>query len=80
MNFKGGLWVPDDGIVSPMDLLHTFADEAKKHGIQIIEDCEVQKVLTKTTKGGQYHKVKSVLTSMGEIECDIFVNAAGIVI
>lgn len=33
----------------------------------------------KKTKGGQYYKVKGVETSLGEIDCDIFVNCAGIV-
>ena len=76
---EGGLWVPQDATLSPKRLLNTFANEAKRHGIKIIEHCEVQKVLVKTTHGGQYFKVRGVETSMGLIECDLFVNCAGIV-
>jgi hypothetical protein len=59
--------------------LSTFADEARKHGIKKIEDCEVKSVLAKTTRGGHYYKVSGVETSLCLIECDIFVNCAGIV-
>lgn len=68
-----------DSTVSPIDLLNTFANEARQQGIQIFEHCEVSKVLVKTTRGGQYCKVQGVETSLGTIECDIFVNCAGIV-
>lgn len=76
---EGGMYVPDDGIVSPTHLLHTFASEARKHGIRIVENCEIKKVYVKTTHGGQYYKVKGVDTTLGYIDCDIFVNCAGIV-
>jgi glycine/D-amino acid oxidase-like deaminating enzyme len=76
---EGGIWEPRDGTISAMNLLNTFADESRKQGIKIIENCEVQKVLVKTTRGGHYFKVKGVETSLGVIECDIFVNCAGIV-
>lgn len=62
-----------------MDYLNYFANQAKKHGIKIIEHCEVKKVLVKEIKNGHYHKVRGVKTNLGEIECDIFVNCAGIV-
>jgi glycine/D-amino acid oxidase-like deaminating enzyme len=71
--------VPDDATISPKDLLHTFADEARKHGILIKENCEVTKVLVKQTRSGYYHKVGGVETTQGVIECDIFVNCTGIV-
>jgi glycine/D-amino acid oxidase-like deaminating enzyme len=74
------MWVPNDGIISPMHVMCTFAEEARKNGIKIVENCEVQKVLVKTTHGGQYYKVRGVETSLGLIECDVFVNCAGIVI
>lgn len=68
-----------DSTVSPIDLLNTFVNEARQQGIQIFEHCEVTKVLVKTTRGGQYCKVRGVETSLGTIECDIFVNCGGIV-
>ena len=71
--------MPQDGTISPLDLLHTLASESRKNGINIIEHCEVTKVLVKETRGGQYYKVRGVETTRGTIECDIFVNCAGIV-
>lgn len=71
--------MPQDGTVSPLDLLHTLASESRKNGINIIENCEVTKVLVRETRGGQYYKVRGVETTRGTIECDIFVNCAGIV-
>jgi glycine/D-amino acid oxidase-like deaminating enzyme len=59
--------------------LNTFAEEARKNGILIVENCEVKKILVKETRGGQYSKVRGVVTSLGTIECEIFVNCAGIV-
>ena len=76
---EGALWIPSEGLISPSNLLNTFADESRKNGIKIIEDCEVKSVLAKTTRGGHYFKVSGVETSLGLIECDIFVNCAGIV-
>ena len=77
---EGGIWEPRDAIVSPRHLLNTFVDDSRKNGVKILENCEVEKVLVKTTRGGHYFKVKGVHTSMGIIECDVFVNCAGIVI
>ena len=77
-DLEGGVWNPMDSTVSSSDLLHTFASEARRQGIQIFEHCEVQKVLVKETRGGQYFKVRGVETSLGTIECDIFVNCGGI--
>ena len=76
---KGGIWNPLDATVSPIDLLDTFVSEAKKNGIKMYENCEVTKILVDETHGGQYNKVSGVETNMGTIECDIFVNCAGIV-
>jgi hypothetical protein len=41
------VWLKDDATVSPIDLLHTLTSESKKNGIQIVEHCEVTKVLVK---------------------------------
>jgi pyruvate dehydrogenase phosphatase regulatory subunit len=75
---EGSVFVPGDSTVSPMILLQTFASEAKKHGIHIYEHTEVTKVLVKSTRAGYYNKVSGVVTNRGTIECDIFVNCAGI--
>jgi glycine/D-amino acid oxidase-like deaminating enzyme len=71
--------VPSDGTISAQNLLNAFVEESHKNGIVFVENCEVKKVLVKTTRGGQYYKVRGAETSKGTIECDIFVNCAGIV-
>lgn len=77
-DLEGGLWVDDDGTVSTKDLLNTFVNECRKNDIKIVEDCEVTKIITKQSRGGLYHKVRGVETTHGTIECDFFVNCAGI--
>jgi pyruvate dehydrogenase phosphatase regulatory subunit len=77
-DLEGGIWMPQDGIVSSNDLLNVFIDECKKNDIFIVENCEVTKVITKATRGGHYSKVSAVETTHGLIECDYFVNCAGI--
>ena len=78
-DLEGGLWVPEDGVVSPKALLKTLVDECRKNNIVMVENCEVNRVLTTRAKSGIYHKVRAVETSQGLIECDYFVNCAGIV-
>jgi pyruvate dehydrogenase phosphatase regulatory subunit len=55
-----------------------FVDECKKNDINIIENCAVTKVITKSTRGGHYTKVSAVETTQGIIDCDYFVNCAGV--
>ena len=55
-----------------------FVDECRKNDINIIENCQVTKVITKSTRGGHYTKVSAVETSQGIIDCDYFVNCAGV--
>jgi pyruvate dehydrogenase phosphatase regulatory subunit len=78
-DLEGGIWVPHDGTISVMALLQTFVDECKLNQIPIIENCEVTKVITRASRGGHYSKVYAIETTQGVIECDYFVNCAGIV-
>jgi glycine/D-amino acid oxidase-like deaminating enzyme len=78
-DLEGGIWVPHDGTISVADLLQTFVDECKKNDVPIIENCDVTKVITKPARGGHYSKVYAAETTDGVIECDYFVNCAGIV-
>ena len=48
-------------------------------GVKIIEDCHVKVILTEKRRAGQYDRVTRVLTSKGNIKCDIYVNCTGIV-
>ncbi|XP_014666984.1 PREDICTED: pyruvate dehydrogenase phosphatase regulatory subunit, mitochondrial-like isoform X2 [Priapulus caudatus] len=70
-DIEGALWTPSDGVVSPSDLVATFARLARKNGGEIIEGCRVENVLTKNLR------VDKVQTNHGTIECEYFVNCAG---
>ncbi len=78
-DLEGGIWVPHDGTISVAELLQTFVGECRKNQVPIIENCEVTKVITKASRGGHYSKVYAIETTQGVIECDYFVNCAGIV-
>ncbi|KAF2368189.1 Glycine cleavage T-protein-like N-terminal [Trinorchestia longiramus] len=67
----GAMWVPDDGVCHPYRLTRTLMQIANKMGAQVVEHCEVNKVVVKE------NKVVGVETNKGIIECEIFINAAG---
>ncbi|GFR74605.1 pyruvate dehydrogenase phosphatase regulatory subunit, mitochondrial [Elysia marginata] len=67
----GGVWVPDDGVVTAQDVAMTLAKLSKEKGVKMFEKVSVDKVVTK--KG----MVREVVTSAGTIKCDFFVNCAG---
>lgn len=48
-------------------------------GVKIVEDCSVKEILTEKQRGGQYDRVTSVVTSQGDIKCDVFINCTGLV-
>lgn len=52
-------------------ICETLILEAKKMGVNIIENCTVSEVMSSNGK------VSSVNTSLGTINCDYFVNCAG---
>ncbi|CAF1044439.1 unnamed protein product [Adineta ricciae] len=74
----GGLWVKDDFMVDPVSLALTFAKLAIDNGVKIVEDCSVKEILTEKQRGGQYDRVTSVVTSQGDIKCDVFINCTGL--
>ncbi|XP_066152391.1 pyruvate dehydrogenase phosphatase regulatory subunit, mitochondrial isoform X1 [Euwallacea fornicatus] len=67
----GGLWIPGDGVADPYETCMALVGEAKKMGVQVVENCSLTKV---TQTGG---KISSVDTSLGPINCEYFVNCAG---
>lgn len=67
------MWVPGDGVVDPYAVCYTLAVEAVKEGVQIFENCKVERVLTSPVTGS----VMAVETEKGIITCDVFVNCAG---
>ena len=48
-------------------------------GVKIIEGCSVKEILTEKQRAGQYDRVTSVVTSQGDIKCDVFINCIGMV-
>ncbi|KAK3757648.1 hypothetical protein RRG08_000161 [Elysia crispata] len=67
----GGLWIPEDGVVTAQDVSMTLAKIAREKGVKIFEKVSVEKVVTKDGL------VTEVVTSGGTIKCDFFVNCAG---
>lgn len=67
----GAMWVPHDGVCHPYKLTRSLMQLANKMGAEVVEECEVIKVVVKE------NRVVGVDTNKGIIECDIFINAAG---
>lgn len=70
-DLKGGLFIPQDGVVDKEKLRQVLLSEAIKRGVTLVENCQVEKVLAVD------HRVNAVMTNLGDIECVYFVNAAG---
>ena len=68
----GGLWVPNDGVANPFEICRGLAALSKDLGVRLVENCELQEVLTKNGS------VSGVITSLGFIACENFVNTAGL--
>ncbi|XP_067144980.1 pyruvate dehydrogenase phosphatase regulatory subunit, mitochondrial isoform X2 [Centruroides vittatus] len=72
-NLEGALWIPSDGVGDPINICNIFASEASKKGATIVEGCSIQRVIT-----NERHCVSGVETNKGLINCDYFVNSAGV--
>ncbi|XP_055357711.1 pyruvate dehydrogenase phosphatase regulatory subunit, mitochondrial-like [Paramacrobiotus metropolitanus] len=68
----GALWVPKDGFINPVTTYEAVLDVAKKQGAAVFENCQV------TGVQAQNGAVKSVTTNLGEIDCEYFINCAGL--
>ncbi|CAF1008069.1 unnamed protein product [Adineta steineri] len=74
----GGLWIENDFMVDPVPLALTFAKLAIDNGVKIIEDCSAKEIRTEKQRAGQYDRVTSVVTSQGDVKCDVFINCTGL--
>jgi glycine/D-amino acid oxidase-like deaminating enzyme len=45
----------------------------------MIEGCSIKEILAEKYRAGQYDRVTSVVTSQGDIKCDVFINCTGMV-
>lgn len=76
----GGIWVPGDGRVNPVDLTMAYARGAKQLGVTVVEGARVEQVLTRS--GSHLQSVTGVRVvgadgGVSDIECEVVVNAAG---
>ena len=67
----GGVWLPDDGIVEPLELVRAIAGEARRRGVLILEDVRVTGV---RERGGH---VAGVSTTAGDIDAETVVLCGG---
>jgi len=69
---KGGLWIPRESIIDPFILVQALCENAYANGVQFMLNTKVTDI--KTENG----KVKSVVTTAGEIETKYVINCAGL--
>ena len=67
----GGLWLPKDGQVNPIDVTMALAKGARKDGVTILENMKVEKILV------EHGKACGVITSHGEIRAKKVVICGG---
>jgi 4-methylaminobutanoate oxidase (formaldehyde-forming) len=70
-DLQGALWFPQDGKANPADLTHSLAKGARNLGVKIVQGTKVTGV--KLVNGA----VAGVMTSSGEMKCEILVNCTG---
>ena len=68
----GATYCPTDGKVDPYSVVQGYAYAARNLGVEIFREVEV--IGVRVANGGQ---VRGVLTSEGEVEAPVVVNAAG---
>ena len=72
-DLEGAVWVPEDAVADPVAICTVLATVAKQGGVHYVENCQIEQVFTENGA------VKKVKTSKGFIECQYFVNCAGMV-
>ena len=69
---KGGLYIPRESIIDPFILVQALAENAYANGAEFLLKAKVTDI--KTENG----KIKSVVTTKGEIETTFVINSAGL--
>ena len=67
----GGVHLPNDGVVNPIDVTQALAKGARSAGVKIFENVKVERILTSNGRA------TGVQTEFGTITADAVVNAAG---
>lgn len=71
-NVKGGLYIPRESLIDPFIFVQALAENANANGAEFMLNAKVIDI--KTENG----KVKSVVTTKGEVEADYVINSAGL--
>ena len=71
-NVKGGLYIPRESIIDPFIFVQALAENAAENGVEFVLNAKVTDI--KTENG----KIKSVVTTKGEIETKYVINSAGL--
>ena len=69
---KGGLYIPRESIIDPFIFVQALAENANANGVEFLLNAKVTDI--KTENG----KIKSVVTTKGEIETMYVINSAGL--
>ena len=69
---KGGLYIPRESIIDPFIFVQALAENANANGVEFLLNAKVTDI--KTENG----KIKSVVTTKGEIETTYVINSAGL--
>ena len=71
----GGVFLPGDGVTNPVDTTRAFAKGARAHGVTILENAKVERIITDGPRavGVEYTVEGETL----ELAADVVVNAAG---
>lgn len=69
---KGGLYIPRESIIDPFILVQAYCENAHANGVEFMLNCKVTDI--KTENG----KIKSVITTKGEIETTYVINCAAL--
>lgn len=86
-DLQGAIWVPEDSMVNPKKVSEVLAHLSYQGGARFVGNCELQKVITNSSgasillpgpKNVENCRVMGVQTNLGHIECEYFVNCAGI--
>ncbi len=71
-NVKGGLYIPRESIIDPFIFVQALAENANANGVEFMLGTKVTGI---NTENG---KIKSVVTTNGEIETKYVINSAGL--
>jgi len=70
-DFEGGIWCPSDGVTDAQQLLGGFYREARRLGVRLASECEVEAIASRRGR------IEAVRTAQGLIPAEVVVNASG---